>query len=84
MRNECFFHNESLSYIRDLKVMNDRRDFELTSSDKNIEIRPEAVMFILVCSIAAFSLIMPVTLLHEKDLFSVASVPTNLLAMYVI
>ena len=25
--------------------MNDRRDFELTSSDKNIEIRPEAVMF---------------------------------------
>ena len=41
-----FFHNESLSYIRDLKVMNDRRDFELTSSDKNIEIRPEAVMFI--------------------------------------
>ena len=27
--------------------MNDRRDFELTSSDKNIEIRPEAVMFIL-------------------------------------
>ena len=51
------FHNESLSYIRDLKVMNDRRDFELASSDKNIEIRPEAVMFILVCSIAAFSLL---------------------------
>ena len=60
--------------------MNDRRDFELTSSDKNIEIRPEAVMFIFVCSSAAFSLL----LLHEKDLFSVASVPTNLLAMYVI
>ena len=50
-----FFHNESLGYIRDLKVMNDRRDFELTSSDKNIEIRPEVVMFILVCSMAAFN-----------------------------
>ena len=25
--------------------MNDRRDSELTSSDKNIKIRPEAVMF---------------------------------------
>ena len=37
--------------------MNDGRDFELTSSDKNIEIRPEAVMFILVCSIAAFTLL---------------------------
>ena len=29
--------------MRDLKVMDDRKDFELTSSDKNIEIRPEAV-----------------------------------------
>ena len=56
MNAKCvFLHNESLSYIRDLKVMNDRRVFELTACDKSIEIRPEAVMFILVCSIAAFS-----------------------------
>ena len=41
---------------RDLKVMNDRRDFELTSSDKNIKIRTEVVMFTLVCSIAAFNI----------------------------
>ena len=33
--------------------MNERRDFELIASDKNIEIRPEALMFILVCSTAA-------------------------------
>ena len=73
MRNESvFLHNESVSNIRELKVMNDRRDFELTACDKNIEIRPEAVMSILVCSTAAFSFstaLMTVTLLHEKDLF---------------
>ena len=45
-----FSQRISQLYIRDLKVLNDRRDFELTATDKNIEIRPEAVMFKLVCS----------------------------------
>ena len=52
--------------------MNDHSGFELTACDKNIKIRAEAVVFILVCSIASFSFSTAnynVTLLHEKDLF---------------
>ena len=69
--------------------MNDQNDFELTACDKNIKIRAEAVMFILVCSIASFSfltlalIIMSHTCM-KKICLSVASVLTNLLVMYVI
>ena len=66
--------------------MNDQNDFELTACNKNIKIRAEAVMFILVCSIASqfFDTCSNynVTHLHEKDLF-VSCVCSNKSLSYV-
>ena len=65
--------------------MNDGRDFELTSSDKKHRNSSRGCdVYTRLFNRGFHLIIMPVTLLHEKDLFSVASVPTNLLAMYVI